>query len=234
MTRRCKWLTGLLFTSVLLLFGCDEEVNENYDLTVRWNISGMPLCRTWLPADEFDRDDLTFDVVEISVYADETAQTAIQPPVRVSCEDFQYTIPRLERGRYYVIVDALTQWADQEVAFFSGADSVAVNQKGATMDIPLIIGTGEVRVIWRFESGRICGAVSAGEVKQIEVTMDQQIATAACGDGQLMLTGVPAGGEYTIEALALSADGEVLFETSLDSAPMELLPGLTYEVELVF
>ena len=194
----------------------------------------MPVCRAYLPEGEFAQDDVVFDSVEINIYEDETAETAIQPPVSVPCETFSYTIARLDRGSYYVTVDALTDWDGDELAFFTGATTVAVSGDDATADVNLAVGKGDVRVIWRFASGLICGADQAGEVTNIVVTMGDMEMAAACGDGQVIFASVPPGSDYIISGTALSKDGEVLLNATLAEAPLIVLPGGSYETELVF
>ncbi|MBN2342721.1 MAG: hypothetical protein JXX29_16880 [Deltaproteobacteria bacterium] len=220
--------------SAFAFSACDSEEGGTHDLVVHWNIAGLNVCKAFLPEGQYAQDELVFTTVEVNIYEDETEETAIQAPITANCGAGQTRITRLDRGSYFVTVDAFTDYDGSELAFFRGESEVSVPAPGNVVDIPLMVGDGKIEVTWQFAGGMTCGLDHAGEIADIVVSLDGVDYEAACGDGRIVIEDVFPDSEYRITAVALNKDGDVVYDAIHDGNPFEVLPGQVYPATVVF
>ena len=240
---RISKITMKMFVLAILAFafasgGCDSEESESHNLTVRWNISGIPQCQTVLPADQYAQTDLLFETIEINVYEDDTQTVAVQPPIRVACSALEATITRLPRDTFYITVDAYANYQNQVIPFFQGATSVSVPVANNVVDIPLLVGKGKIVVDWTFS--KTCGVTQAGEIANVAISLDgQPPTTVICGDGQIVLENIATNQPHSISAQALDAAGIAKYTAEYPTADMgvtsfSVLPGQIYNATVSF
>jgi hypothetical protein len=225
-----------LITCVLCLFlnACDSDPVETFDLEVSWAIAGQRLCSALLPEEEFSVDRIEFIHMTINLYKDEDLKNPLQNATKVPCTDFSHTITRLERGKYFVKVEAYAEYEEQVFPFFSGVEEIRITSDGDTIQVPLSLGGGEIQVVWKFEGGMICGLDMAGEVKEVSFELNGQEYSSPCGEGQVIIEDIYTGDSFTAEGKAFDQNGDTLYTTIYENNPFKVLPGQRYKVELVF
>ncbi|MDJ0764126.1 MAG: hypothetical protein QNJ97_14180 [Myxococcota bacterium] len=169
--------------------GCDSEDGTTYDVTVAWQIGGLPACESSTLPDALGGGRLQFDEIQVRVYENETDPEPIRD-VRVSCADYSYTINNLDSGTYFVTLDAFAQHQGVYLPYFQSSGSIdAVASDGETVDFQLLLGTGTIVVSWGFEQG-VCGT---NGVTKLNVTLsgsavnDVSFSNIQCDDGMLTI-----------------------------------------------
>jgi hypothetical protein len=219
-----------------LVAACDGSQSENGDLTVNWKISGLNVCRAFLPEDEYAQSEITFETVEINIFKAADPDVAVQEPVVVPCDTYSYKFSRLSGGRYIVTVDASGKYDGEKLPFFSGSETALVPDKesGDSVTVPLMLGSAGVQITWKFESGLTCGVKKAGEVASVAVSFAGEEIEVPCGEGMVKLEDLEPGTDYLLTGEALDDGGEVLYDYSSKGDNIELLPGQNLKLELLF
>lgn len=217
-----------------LVSGCDSEEEKTYELTVGWNISGFNTCQTFLPVGQYAQDEITFTQVKINIYEDETATETVQSTITADCLFYEQEIKGLDRGSYFVTVDAYGDYDGQELAFFHGESTASVPGDNNTLNIPLTVGLGQIAVNWGFNSVFTCGITQAGEVTDVVVDINGESFSAPCGQGGIVLSKINPGTSNTITARALDANGDMLYQAAHAANPFHVLPGEVYPASVVF
>ena len=220
--------------------GCDSEDTSTYDVTIKWNIGGLPICKASLPEPPFTQPEVAFGTVEINVYEDETKAVMVQEAISVPCANLQAELTRLKRDSYYITVDAWGDYAGAQLPFYHGESPLDVPVKDdAPIDVPLVVGKGTVQVLWQFAGGFTCGVETAGEIVNVAIKLDDaKPVIATCAEGQLVLENVAIGQSHEITAFAMNAQGETIYTTyhlnTSGTTDFQVLPGEVYKAVVIF
>ena len=227
----------LFAVAVAFLTGCDSEEDGvgSGDLIVRWDIAGLKMCRSYLPAGGYDQDDLQFDTVVVGLYESAVSPTPIQELPPLSCTDFQTNFERLPHGDYFVRIKAYAMYNEQSIPFFVGSGEVSHQTARSVLDLPLEVADGQLVVRWYFNGNFTCGLTAGGEVANVIVSLNGvQRAPVPCGNGQIVINNVYPENEYRVSAQALDGNGTLLYEAVSADNPFEVLPGQPYTVNVLF
>ncbi|MBN2804013.1 MAG: hypothetical protein JXR91_13045 [Deltaproteobacteria bacterium] len=223
----------LLFLS--LSSGCSSDAVGSEDLTVSWNISGLSVCKAYLPDGEFAQDEISFDKIVINIYKADDLETPVQDEVVVPCETYNYVFTRLKRDRYVVVIDAKGEYDGKVLPFFGGEQDVRLtsNEEENFADIQLTLAKGTAQIVWQFDGGLTCGIENAGEVDAVSVNFAGSDIEASCGDGMIVIDDVVPGTSYKVKGEALDVKGDVLYNYSSNKS-VTVLPGETLKINMDF
>ncbi|MCP4606179.1 MAG: hypothetical protein GY847_37645 [Proteobacteria bacterium] len=144
----------VLASSLAIVVGCDSEETTTYGITVRWEIGGIPACKSPELEEKFGGVALEFETIKITVYDDEGDEEPVQNTVSVLCREKEYTIYNLERGEYFVEAEAWATHDDMELPYFLGTETIVVPAADEEVyPISLRLNSGSVDVAWDFERG---------------------------------------------------------------------------------
>lgn len=223
-----KNITMMLALAALastVLVGCDSEDTKTYDVPITWNVGGGLECTWSVQGGTL----VELDEVTVTVYENEDDEEPMDAPVPVSCSDFEYTIPRLKRGTYWVKVQAWGEYDGNDLPILVDEAEVRAPYKDShDNDFTLFLAPGDIHVTWSFENGLMCGP---NEIENIDISLADE--DVACDDGEYTVEDKPGFSEYNVMVNALDADDDVLFTGEFDENPFLLLPGETYEVHVV-
>lgn len=197
---------------------CDSEDNKTYDVTVSWNIGGAQLCSALVSADET----VDFEDVTITVYENEGDEEAFDGPFTVPCESFSYDIPRLDRGTYWVEIEAWGVLDDMDLPIYSqGGEVRAPEEQDDGYSFGLMQSSSAIKVVWDFEAG-MCGA---NGIENVVVNPgDEEI---PCDDGFFTIEDLVGFSTYTVSVDGLDAEGEIAMSGT--ETDIYLRPGEVYE-----
>ena len=224
---------AILFFALLgaLVFGCDSESGKTYDVPVSWNIGGAQTC-SQLVGPIGDQVQVDFDDMRISVYEDEEATEPLESPVTATCSDFEYTIPRLERGSYLVKVEAMGEYDGEDLPIYSGTIEIAApyDEDEDDNEVGLLLSKGSVHVTWSFDNGLMCGP---NDVEMMSVSMSGDETEVECSVGELEVSDLMAFTNYDLSIEALDVDGDVVFDGDYEDNSFYLVPGETLDAHVV-
>ncbi len=153
-----------------VLLGCDSEDKTTYDVTVYWEIGGIQSCTSSALGDEFGGVPLQFDEVKITVYENEGDEEAVQDTTTVSCDDKEFTIYSLERGEFFIVLEAMADHQGQYLPYFKGTATVVAPAEGdESYPISMRLNTGSAEVGWGFDKG-VCSS-TGNMVKDVMITL---------------------------------------------------------------
>jgi hypothetical protein len=204
--------------------GCDSEDSSTYDVTITWDIMGHSTCEPGLITGE----KVTVHTIVINIYEKEGDTEPLQPPLEVNdCSNFTTTIPRLDKGTYYVTVDAMVNYHEKNLAFFHNEGSIkapAETDKG--YDFSLEEGKGTVKASWGFDNGKMCGP---NGVVTVDISVGDQ-EPVDCNTGELLIPDLEWGNDYQLTIEGLDAEGTATWSGDyVDGGPFEVLPGETVD-----
>jgi hypothetical protein len=204
--------------------GCDSEDTNTYDVPITWNIGGGMDC-TW----SVQGDLVQLDNVTVTVYEEDGDEEIMDGPLSVSCGDFEYTIPRLKRGTYWVKVQAWGEYDGYDLPILMDEMSISAPYKDThDNDFTLLLSPGDIRVTWSFENGFGC---EYNEVSHVDIGLADE--NVECGPQQHTIEGKPAFSEYSVLVNGLNADNDVIFTGTFQENPFLLLPGDVYDAHVV-
>ncbi len=218
MKRLMTFLAIFGLAASFVVAGCDSEDNKTYDVPISWTIGGAELCSALVTPTET----VEFDNVTITVYKNEGDEDAMDGPFTVPCSDFNTAIPRLDRGNYWVLVEAWGEYDDMELPLYSEAKAVkAPAQDDDGYTFVLVQSKAKIEVTWDFEIG-MCGA---NDVEDVQIGMVEE--EIPCDDGVYTIEDLSGFQSYTVEVEGLDSDGETVLSGSEEN--IFLLPGQLYE-----
>ncbi|MCP4674289.1 MAG: hypothetical protein GY854_01980 [Deltaproteobacteria bacterium] len=216
MKRMVKIITMVVLTAVIgLAFipGCDSEDEKTYDINISWEILGFSQCVTTLP-EKFGGGQMAFTKMKIYVYENEGDEETVQNPFETPCSDKQTTIYNLERGQYFVVVEAIANHQEQVLPYFEGTATIDVpaENEDKVHPIPLNQNTGSIEVGWGFDNYRQCNdsSVMVSEVKIILVGKDNKYETdppIPCSEANYLFEDLKWD-LYTLTIVGFNEEGE--------------------------
>jgi len=155
--------------ALMVTLSCDTEEEETHSVTVKWDIGGVPSCKS-----EWDREDehisLSFDKVRITVFENKGDSEPVHDAITVECSEHQYTVHQLERGTYHVQIEAMADFQGQYLPYFEGSLEIVAPADDTEYAASLRLSTGSVEVEWGFERGQ-CNS-SRNMVKNVIITLE--------------------------------------------------------------
>jgi hypothetical protein len=205
--------------------GCSNEDSKNYDVTIAWTVGGGTDCSWLVQGVTTPLEDVT-----VTVYDAEGDAEPLSAAVTVPCSDLTYTIPRLKRGNYFVEVQAWGEYDGQQLPILADAKEIKAPYKdGDDTDFLLVLATGDIHVTWSFANGFGCEYNDATNV-EISLAAGE---TVECGPQEYTVEGQTAFQEYSVSVDALNDADDVIFSGSCADNPFVLLPGETYDANVV-
>lgn len=204
-------LTGVALAMVIstLLFSCDSESKKTYDVDVEWRINRVQECEAIVK----DGGQLNFSEIVITVWDDEDDIAEGKDPIAVEdgidCGDFEYTLSDMDRGKYFVVVEAIADYEGQELPYFQGSEELTVPSDDPT-EVDLYLSVGKVTAVWGFENRRMCGANDVEEVRAyLRVGSDEEDSGPIdCELGEFVFENLDWD-YYELEIEGMDANGEV-------------------------
>jgi len=225
-----KILIVAAFVGVGTVFlSCDSDEAKTYDVPITWNIGGIENCTT-AAIPQAGNQSLTFQQVVVAVYDEEGDPQPLEQPFPASCNDFGYTIPRLERGTYFVTLDAMASLDGDYLGYFHGEgliEAPAEDENGYAF--PLSLGTGSVNVSWSFENGKMCGA---NNVEMVRVTIVDESEDIPCNDGEYLVEDLQWN-NYSLTVKGYDAEGNETWSGTYEENPFLVKPGVLLEPNVV-
>jgi len=223
-------ITGIAALAALLLAvvaGCDTEDKKNYDVTIAWNIAGGQgtTCSQTLNGPGVS-EQVEFDKVLITVYDAEGDVEPIQDPVEVDCADYEYTIPRLGRGKYWVTVGAMAEFEGDYLPYYEAEGEIRAPDRDEIVEFVLLQGKGKIAVSWSFDNNKFCGPNDVSDV-EISLTGDE----VECETGEFIIEDL-VWAEYSITVEGMDDDGETTWIGDCAENPFEVKPGQVYEAHV--
>lgn len=207
-------------TTAVMILSCDSEDAATYEATVVWNIGNVPTCTSSTLSDDLGGGVLEFDTIQITVWKNEKdIENEDKEPVlkdlTTDCSNMEYTIQKLNRGKYYVVVEAIATYQGMTLPYFKGGEEITVPSDEIT-DVSLSLTTGSVTVGWGFDRG-VCGT---NGVEEVEVIFKAERAGRDPGpsgkvpcDDEYRFDGL-SWGFYSLEVKGYDADGKLTYEGS--------------------
>lgn len=225
-----KTISGaLLVLASLSIVACNTESTQTYDLNIEWTIGGSKDCNA-----SFNKEDVALVGIEIALYESEADAQSGTGPIEKSnamCASNTHQVSRLQRGKYWVTVQAIGRIDGRDLPLYEGVQKVSVPVvDDKTVRFTLIQATGEILMEWNFP--RLCGFATANEVASVEISSSFDSITVPCTDGSYTFEDVIAG-EYEITMTALDIKGNILGTVNSDE-PFMLYPGESYNEFLKF
>jgi hypothetical protein len=220
---------GLLAAGLLVAAGCDSEDTKTYDVVVTWNVSGGQgdVCAGTLSGPGVS-EQVVFDKVAITVYSAADDATPIQQTVEVNCADYQYTIPRLDRGSYIVALGAMAEFDGERLPYYQAEIEITAPAGSDSYEAVLLQGKGKIAVSWSFADNKMCGPNGVAEVA-VSLATDERV---PCEDGELVIEDL-YWSEYSVSATGYDEEGNATHSGDYDDNPFEVRPGQTYEAHVV-
>ena len=196
-------------------WACDSEDKKEYEATITWTVGGEPSC-TSTRLDDHGGIFLEFAQMEIIIYEDEAdatdpEATPVAKPI-VPCDPKEYTVRKLKRGTYWVVVGGLADpYLDGErLPYYQGAAELVV-PTDEKLAISLQMGKGTVEVGWDFPQ---FSCVQNG-VTEVQITLQSGSVTRTPPEGT-----IPCANEiyrfsdltwglYTLTVEGYGADGSL-------------------------
>lgn len=184
-----------------LCAACDSEDDPKYDVGIFWQIAGADTCQIVL-----DGEVMTFDNVRISVYEEEAAETTLQTAT-VPCTDYSHTIANLERGTYWVRVDALAMRADdtEPLPYYQAESGIRAPSNAEYAEgykFALEVGTATVEIRWDFaDVGYSCSDYG---IEDVDISIADEL--VECSTLNYTVENV-AWNTYTVAIDGLDAEG---------------------------
>lgn len=238
------------FAATLGATACNSENEKSYTATVGWNISGQSTCQAILVAPgATDPQTVTLEKMVVTVYEDEEYKTALNiEDTRITvgetdCSDYTIELDELPRGTYWVTVEAYAQREGDSKAYpyYSGERQLKVPATdGATTNVTLTVGKGDVRVRWGFDFLDKCGVDATVKVSLDAGSIINDYSTnelVDCAQENIFVAG-RSWDTYELTLEAYDADNKLTHAgTCVDSAKQdigefELHPGEVYECEV--
>jgi hypothetical protein len=234
---------------LLMQMGCGSESTKTYPFTGVWSFSGQKgVCSQPIPGGTIE-----FSSIYVSVYSDESDIENDKDPidtVSVPCDEGSFVVEDLERGSYYVVVEAMaedpvivpegdagvsdTDNADPQTrAYFISSDTVVVPTSGdEPVEFEMKINNGSILVTWDFAEGGSCSSEWNNVAKvDIELTgtksiNDQSSGKIACNTSgkQEFLFDDLDWDVYTVTITGYDSTGAETHTGSFDE-PIEIRPG---------
>ena len=185
-------------TTAVLLPSCDSEDSASYEATVAWEIGGLPTCTSSELSEELGGGVLEFDTIQITVWKDKKdIENESKKPVfeglKTDCSEMEYTIQKLDRGKYYVVVEAIATHQGVTLPYYKGGEEITVPSDETTY-VSLRVSTGSVTVGWGFDRG-VCGT---NHVEEVEVIFKNESGGRDPGSSGK----IPCDEEYRFDDLA--------------------------------
>ncbi len=218
-------VAAVIVTVSALLFSCDSEEKKTYEVTVTWEIGGIPSCESSpLPAD-FGGEPLNFDEIAVTVYDDEKdiakGKAPIMEGLKTDCSDMEYTIEDIDRGSYFVVIEAIATHDGETLPYFKGRTEIDVPNDEPTA-VSLSKNTGSINVGWSFENLRMCGSNDVEEVKIILKSEGDTMESdpIPCDDGDYTFEGLDWD-FYELQVEGMDSGGDVIFKGTYMAEPSE-------------
>ena len=241
MRRTLLGLTAIaIVTIVVLLAACDSEDESSYNVTIFWTIAGQKICQQPL-SDKYGGGMLVFDTIQIMLYKNKNDEQ----PYRTStarCEDASYTIEDLDRGNYWVEVEAMAEDpvttvdggatstpSGQSHAYYVAAQEITVPSiDNKEYEFSLQMGTGSIDVSWDFAARGQCSA-EWNAVTKVEVSLTGKLynynsGDVACEVGQYSFTDVDWD-TYEVAVTGYDINGNSTHYGKSEN-PIEIRPGM--------
>jgi hypothetical protein len=222
---RNRFFTAFIGAALVgaMAIGCDSEDTKAYDVDITWNIGGGQTC-SWI----VEGETISLENVTVTVYTAEGDVDPLNDAVTVPCSDLAYTIPRLNRGTYFVEVAAWGEYDGENLPIMAAAKTInAPYAEGDDNEFVLLQAPGDIHVTWIFPNSMGCENNEAETVKII--TNDDVIDDVECGPQEYTVTDQTAFVEQSVTVEAYDTDGEKIFEGVCDENPFYLLPGEIYD-----
>jgi hypothetical protein len=208
-------LAILLVGTCIVMAGCEDDEVSTHDVTIGWNISNMDVCSQRLEGDYLVPDagpDLIFNDVVVQLYENQGDDDSFDRATE-DCNSFQTTFHNLERGDYFVTVEAMADYDGVELPYFQSdpddGNIVVPSVGDEPYDFRLELGTGKVMIEWGFEKG-VC---SANDVSKLHITLQGGKShhshvneNVLCDSAEWLVEGVEWD-TYSIEIEGYAADG---------------------------
>jgi len=194
MSRRLSYLVAIAVAAAGLT-GCGEAVDSsaNGTLAVNWEIRPRGCSQAGV------------EEVQVDLEFDEGTITETYP-----CEQGRATIDELRPANYTLRVWGIDAAGD--TTYEAESRTITVHGGGETVADPMRLTArpGDLRIVWRFDNGRVCGA---NQVETIDFavydTDDFRVRdrTFDCSRGSARISEVPPG-EYLVELRAETEKSE--------------------------
>lgn len=158
----------VIAATTVFALGCDTEGEKHYEITVGWNISGQQTCKAILISPETgEPETVDLEAVVVTVYKDKNYRLAPTPQdARVTqsqgaCQHGEIVLQDLQRGNYWVTVEAFAQLESDSKAYpyYFGEGALKVpGPANETTNFTLAVGKGDILVDWYFEPKEKCPA----------------------------------------------------------------------------
>jgi hypothetical protein len=229
MKRRLIACAAALALALVALAGCDSEDKKSYDVTITWNVAGGQgtTCAGMLNGPS-GSEQVDFETVAVTVYKADGDEDPIQQTVEVDCTAYEYTIPRLKRGNYFVELGAMAEYDDDYLPYYQAEGEISAPGKDG-FDFTLLQGKGEISVTWSFENLAMCGP---NEVTEVEISLYDGDETILCEDGEFLIEDL-FWGEYSVSVDGLDESGDEIFSGDCEDNPFEVKPGQTYDAHVL-
>jgi len=230
MTRFSMTLSAaVLAAGLLAAAGCDSEDTKTYDVTITWNIAGGQgaTCVGTLNGPGVS-EQVTFEKVAITVYSIADDEEPIQEIVEVNCNAYEYTIPRLRRGDYFVELGAMATFEGERLPFYQAEIDISAPAKSDKYEAVLLQGKGKVLVSWSFDNNKMCGPNGVAEVV-VSLAASEKI---PCEQGEFLVEDL-YWSDYSVNVVGNDAGGNAIWTGDCADNPFEVMPGQVYEAHVV-
>ena len=236
-----------------VIAGCHSDDSTTYDFKGVWLFSDLPeVCSQTLPT-SLGGGTLKFETIRVRVFSSETAVDPIKT-VSVPCSEGYFVVEDLNRGSYFVKVEAMAEdpvevppsieesdtgdlnddsdnFVPEIRAYYLGTSVVVVpNSYDEVIEFDMKINKGSIEVTWDFEAGSCAG--DWNNVKNVNITLkgtsslnNHDSGQLACDQkGQSYLFDKLNWDVYTITVTGFDPNNK---ETHIGtiSKPLEIRPG---------
>ncbi len=231
----------------LMQMGCGDDSTKTYSFTGVWSFSGQKaVCSQPVPGGTVE-----FSSIRASVYNDEGDIEKGNAPVEtvsVSCDEGMFVVEDLDRGSYYVLVEAMAQdpvvepegdagvddSSERETrAYYVSSETVVIPASGdEKIEFEMKMNNGSIKVTWDFAEGGSCSS-DWNNVAKVDVELEgthsinnQSSGKIACNTSgkQEYLFEDLDWDTYTVTVTGYDSKGAETHTGSFDE-PVEIRPG---------